>query len=75
MKKATYLADKIILFDGIPSSNGIENTPCNVTWGINQLLKNINVTCRKDIKSYRPKINKLNSQKDIEQRNSNKYFY
>lgn len=42
--------------------------------GINEFLKILNITMRTSGVSNRPRINKLNSQLDIEQRQSNKYY-
>ena len=42
--------------------------------GINEFLKILNITMRTSGVSNRPRINKLNSQLDIEQRHTNKYY-
>jgi ATP-binding cassette subfamily E protein 1 len=42
--------------------------------GINEFLKILNITMRTSGVSNRPRINKLNSQLDIEQRQTNKYY-
>ena len=42
--------------------------------GINEFLKLLNITMRTSGASNRPRINKLNSQLDIEQRQINKYY-
>jgi ATP-binding cassette, sub-family E, member 1 len=71
---ATNIADKVIVFEGIPGIKCTASEPYDLFTGINLFLKNINVTMRKDSVSGRPGINKLNSQKDIEQKQTDKYF-
>jgi len=43
--------------------------------GMNSLLKNLNITLRRDETSFRPRINKLNSVKDREQKNQGNFYY
>ena len=40
-----------------------------------QFLKQLNVTFRRDPTNFRPRINKLNSQKDKEQKAKGAYFF
>jgi ATP-binding cassette subfamily E protein 1 len=70
----SYLADKIILFDGVAGVKGTAKSPTNVNDGINQLLENLDITCRRDHVTYRPRINKINSQKDIAQKKNKNYL-
>lgn len=70
-----YLADKIMLFDGIPGKECHVYSPQSVVSGLNKFLKNIDVSMRKDIKSGRPRFNKLNSVMDHEQKNNNQYIF
>ncbi|KAK5781012.1 Fe-S cluster-binding ribosome biosynthesis protein PWA37_001926 [Arxiozyma heterogenica] len=72
---ATYLADKVIVFDGTPSKNAHASSPESLLTGCNRFLKNLNVTFRRDPNSYRPRINKLDSQMDKEQKASGNYFF
>lgn len=60
---ATYLADRVIVFEGKPSSNTKANSPQSLLTGINSFLKSLNVTFRRDRENYRPRINKLNGAK------------
>ena len=68
------IADKIILFEGIPGVECFANSPVNLSLGFNSFLKNLNITFRRDIFNYRPRINKKNSTKDKEQKLNQKYF-
>lgn len=72
---ATYLADKVIVFDGEPGIDAYANTPESLLTGCNRFLKNLNVTFRRDPTSFRPRINKLDSQMDQEQKSSGNYFF
>lgn len=72
---ATYLADKVIVFDGTPSKEAFARTPESLLTGCNRFLKNLNVTFRRDANSFRPRINKLDSQMDKEQKLSGNYFF
>ena len=70
---ATYLADRVIVFDGKPSIDARANTPESLLTGCNRFLKNLDVTFRRDPNSYRPRINKYNSQLDHEQKLQGNY--
>ncbi|KAG7191532.1 Fe-S cluster-binding ribosome biosynthesis protein [Scheffersomyces spartinae] len=72
---ATYLADRVIVFEGQPSKDAVATAPQSLLTGCNQFLKNLNVTFRRDPNSYRPRINKLDSQMDKEQKASGNYFF
>ncbi|ORY62105.1 P-loop containing nucleoside triphosphate hydrolase protein [Pseudomassariella vexata] len=70
---ATYLADRVIVFDGQPGVNAHANTPESLLTGCNAFLKNLDVTFRRDPTNYRPRINKLNSQLDQDQKLNGNY--
>ncbi|KAL8667410.1 MAG: hypothetical protein Q9202_000626 [Teloschistes flavicans] len=72
---ATYLADRVIVFDGQPSIDARANTPESLLSGCNKFLKNLDVTFRRDPNSFRPRINKFNSQLDQEQKLNGNYFF
>lgn len=72
---ATYLADRVIVFDGIPSRNSNANAPQNLLAGMNKFLSLLGITFRRDPNNFRPRINKLNSIKDVEQKKSGNYFF
>ncbi|KAF2972293.1 hypothetical protein GQX73_g1301 [Xylaria multiplex] len=69
---ATYLADRVIVFDGKPGIDAHANKPESLLTGCNKFLKNLDVTFRRDPTNYRPRINKLNSQLDQEQNSSSR---
>lgn len=43
--------------------------------GMNLFLKNLDITFRRDPTNYRPRINKMNSVKDQEQKSAGSYYY
>merc|ERR1739846_282389 len=72
---ATYLADRVIVFEGSPSVETTANSPQSLLSGMNKFLEQLQITFRRDPTNYRPRINKLNSLKDSEQKHSGNYFF
>jgi len=72
---ATYLADRVIVFEGEPSIKAIANSPSGLLSGMNKFLDNLNITFRRDPNNFRPRINKLNSVKDVDQKKSGNFFF
>uniref|UniRef100_A0A914E132 ATP-binding cassette sub-family E member 1 n=1 Tax=Acrobeloides nanus TaxID=290746 RepID=A0A914E132_9BILA len=72
---STYLADRVIVFDGEPGIKAKANTPQSLLEGMNRFLKQLDITFRKDNESHRPRINKKESVKDTEQKKSGNYFF
>ncbi|EQK98827.1 hypothetical protein G6O67_007154 [Ophiocordyceps sinensis] len=72
---ATYLADRVIVFDGKPGIDAHANKPESLLTGCNSFLKNLDVTFRRDPTNFRPRINKLGSQLDQEQKLGGNYFF
>ncbi|XP_032873984.1 ATP-binding cassette sub-family E member 1 [Amblyraja radiata] len=72
---ATYLADRVIVFDGIPSRSTTANPPQTLLAGMNKFLSQLEITFRRDPNNFRPRINKMNSIKDVEQKKSGNYFF
>lgn len=70
----TYLADKVIVFSGTPGLESVASQPMDLGAGMNIFLKNLNITFRRDSENFRPRVNKPDSTKDREQRESNNYF-
>jgi len=71
---ASYLADRVIVFEGQPSINCKAHTPESLVSGMNKFLKILEITFRRDPENYRPRINKLNSVLDREQKTIGNYF-
>ncbi|XP_043233212.1 ATP-binding cassette sub-family E member 1-like [Amphibalanus amphitrite] len=72
---ATYLADRVIVFEGEPSISTEANAPQTLLAGMNKFLSQLEITFRRDPNNYRPRINKLNSVKDTEQKKGGNYFF
>jgi len=70
----SYLADSLIVFSGEPGKRGEASENYSFSEGINILLKQLDITLRKDEETGRPKINKPGSLLDKEQRASGDYF-
>ena len=71
---ATYLADRVIVYDGIPSIECTARKPETLMCGMNKFLESMDITFRRDPGNFRPRINKLNSIKDQEQKKKGEYF-
>jgi ATP-binding cassette subfamily E protein 1 len=72
---ATYLADRVVVFEGQPSVKTVATSPQTLLSGMNRFLRSVNITFRRDATNFRPRINKLNSIKDIQQKKSGNYFF
>lgn len=72
---ATYLADKVVVYQGNPGVACTANSPQDLLNGMNSFLKQLNITFRRDPTNFRPRINKLDSVKDREQKAGNNYFF
>ena len=73
--QATYLADRVIVYDGEPSKCATAHRPQSLLTGMNSFLKALDITFRRDPTNYRPRINKLGSTKDQEQKSAGSYYY
>jgi ATP-binding cassette subfamily E protein 1 len=72
---ATYLANRVIVYEGSPGKECVANEPQPLLSGMNKFLKQLEITFRRDPTNFRPRINKLDSIKDKEQKESGNYFY
>jgi len=70
-----YLSQRLIVFKGVPAKSGSVHGPFVMEEGMNHLLRDIDITLRRETRTGRPRINKLDSQKDQEQKKSGKYYY
>ncbi|VDP80044.1 unnamed protein product [Echinostoma caproni] len=51
------------------------NRPQHLVSGMNQFLQSLDITFRRDPTNARPRINKLNSVKDVDQKKCGNYFF
>ncbi|CAA7016763.1 unnamed protein product [Microthlaspi erraticum] len=72
---ATYLADRVIVYEGQPAVSCVANSPQSLLTGMNLFLSHLNITFRRDPTNFRPRINKLESLKDREQKTAGTYYY
>ena len=70
-----YIADSLLVFEGMPGKEGHVYGPCEKPEGMNRILKMLDITYRKDKLTNRPRINKPDSQLDQEQKKKNRYYY
>ncbi|MHA1913572.1 MAG: ribosome biogenesis/translation initiation ATPase RLI [Promethearchaeota archaeon] len=70
-----FIADSILVFDGIPGLEGKALAPLNLREGFNIFLKMMGISFRRDSISKRPRVNKLGSNKDDYQKRINEYYY
>lgn len=75
MMQATYLADRVVVYEGQPGVECTAKSPESLLTGMNRFLKHLSITFRRDPNNYRPRINKKDSQKDKEQKSSGNFFF
>jgi len=72
---ADALADRILLFEGMPGIHGVTIGPLGKKDGLNRFLKRIDVTFRRDSETGRARLNKKGSQLDKMQRTIESYYH
>ncbi|RXW11361.1 hypothetical protein EST38_g14493, partial [Candolleomyces aberdarensis] len=72
---ATYLADRVIVFEGQPAISATATPPQSLLSGMNRFLASLEITFRRDPTNFRPRVNKRDSVKDREQKASGNYFF
>uniref|UniRef100_A0A1I8HJ93 Rnase l inhibitor abc superfamily protein n=1 Tax=Macrostomum lignano TaxID=282301 RepID=A0A1I8HJ93_9PLAT len=70
-KKAAF----VVVFDGSPGVDTRANSPETLLAGMNRFLRLLGITFRRDPNNFRPRINKLNSVKDAEQKKTGNFFF
>ena len=70
-----YISDKLIVLEGKPAIEGNVTGPFDMEEGMNKFLKELGITLRRDPTTNRPRVNKLDSRLDREQKESGKYYY
>ncbi len=69
------ISDSIVIFHGTPGREGHATTPKPKVNGMNEFLRSLDMTYRRDETSMRPRVNKLESRLDREQKQSGKFYY
>jgi ATP-binding cassette subfamily E protein 1 len=72
---ATYLADRVVVYEGVPAKKCTANSPQSLLSGMNMFLRSLDITFRRDPTNFRPRINKAESIKDKEQKESGQFFF
>lgn len=72
---SSYLADRVVVYEGTPAIDCTACSPQNLVTGMNRFLRNLEITFRRDPTNFRPRINKLDSVKDREQKLMGQFFY
>lgn len=69
------ISDALIIFKGEQGISGNSMGPMDMREGMNMFLKDLGITFRRDESTRRPRINKLNSALDRQQKVSGEYYY
>ncbi|HJN55909.1 MAG TPA: ATP-binding cassette domain-containing protein, partial [Candidatus Poseidoniales archaeon] len=69
------ISDRLLVFEGQGGLDGTAVGPMRLRRGMNRFLAAADVTFRRDHDSHRPRVNKLGSRLDREQRAAGEYFY
>lgn len=69
------VSDSLMVFSGDPGRHGKGEGPFPMREGMNRFLKTVGVTFRRDADSNRPRINKIDSRLDREQKSAGEYYY
>lgn len=70
-----YISDRAMVFYGEPGLNGIATKPTDLRTSMNKFLKDLKITFRRDKETKRPRVNKLDSYLDREQKENGEYYY
>jgi ATP-binding cassette subfamily E protein 1 len=70
-----FIADRLMVFSGDPGVSGTAAPPTTLRKGMNQFLKEMKVTFRRDSVTRRPRVNKEGSRLDIMQKDLGEYYY
>jgi ATP-binding cassette, sub-family E, member 1 len=74
MQLIDLVSDSLVIFTGTPAMEGFAHNPMNKEDGMNQFLKTLAITYRKDETTGRPRINKMGGRLDRKQKDSGDYY-
>ena len=69
------VSDSMVIFEGTSGIEGQATQPIPKHTAMNQFLKSLDITFRRDEKSSRPRVNKDGSRLDKTQKDSLNYYY
>ncbi|KAL1550822.1 ABC transporter E member 2 [Salvia divinorum] len=71
----TYLADRVIVYEGKPSIDCVANSPQSLLTGMHLFLSHLDIRLRKDPTNLLPRINKPESFDDWVQKSFGPHYY
>jgi len=69
------ISDSMVIFEGTSGVKGHATSPLSKTDAMNQFLKSLEITFRRDERSLRPRVNKSDSRLDKTQKDSGNFYY
>ena len=69
------ISDTIVIFEGESGARGNATSPLPKSDAMNKFLKSLDMSFRRDEKSLRPRVNKLESRLDKDQKSSGNFYY
>jgi ATP-binding cassette, sub-family E, member 1 len=69
------VSDSMIIFEGESGKVGTATAPIPKPEAMNRFLKSLDMTFRRDEKSLRPRVNKIESRLDKDQKSSGNFYY
>jgi len=69
------ISDKMIIFEGTSGLEGHATSTLSKSEAMNRFLKSLDISFRRDEKSFRPRVNKLDSRLDKQQKESGNFYY
>lgn len=69
------ISDSLVIFHGTPGREGRATSPMSKADGMNEFLKSLDITYRRDETSMRPRVNKSESRLDREQKTGGHFYY
>jgi len=69
------VSDRLLVFTGEPGVSGEATSPLTKEDGMNEFLKKVGLTYRRDVSTGRPRVNKPGSKLDRDQKEKGTYYY
>jgi ATP-binding cassette, sub-family E, member 1 len=69
------VSDRLMVFAGEPGVSGEATAPLGKEQGMNEFLRQVGLTYRRDVNTGRPRVNKPGSKLDREQKGKGAYYY
>ena len=69
------VSDTMVIFEGVSGTSGTATSPMPKSDAMNRFLKSLDMSFRRDEKSQRPRVNKLESRLDKEQKTTGNFYY